>query len=117
MTRWIKAGEGIVDFAPVQSGAGEQYGLNADRPMGAVHLVENDGEKRRGAAAVFRMMDLCSNPPGRVAWWLYQWCRPFRIVSDWGYGLVAARRATLSGMIGGPCNLKAPSEVPDLHKG
>lgn len=98
MARWIKAGQGIVDFAPVQSGAGEPYGLSADRPMGALHMIELNGEKRRGAEAVFRMMDLCNNLPGKVAWWLYGWCGPFRLLSHWGYGMVSARRATLSRM-------------------
>lgn len=96
MGHWIKAGEGIVDFAPVQSGAGEPYGLGADRPMGALHLIETDGEKRRGAEAVFRMMDLCASLPGKAAWWLYQRSRLFRVLNDWGYGLVSARRSALS---------------------
>jgi hypothetical protein len=109
----MKAGEGILDFAAVQSGAGEPYGLSADRPMGALHLIELNGEKRRGAEAVFRMMDLCNNHPGRVAWWLYGWCGPFRFLSKWGYGLVSARRATLSRMT---CSLgNRPDNTENSH--
>jgi hypothetical protein len=77
--------------------------------MGALHLIEVTGEKRRGAEAVFRMMDLCSNPLGKTAWWLYQGSLPFRGLSNWGYGLVAARRASLSKIV---CRIP---ETPETH--
>lgn len=109
MVHWIRAGEGVVDFAPVQSGAGEPYGLHADRPMGALHLVEINGEMRRGAEAVFRMMDRCSSRIGMAAWWLYQRSRLFRVLSDRGYGLVSARRAALSRRV---CRIPNAPEIP-----
>lgn len=96
MTRWMQVGKGVVDFAPVQSGAGEPFGLRADQPMGALHLIEVTGEKRRGAEAVFRMMDLCSSTLGKPSWWFYRWCLPFRALSDRCYGWVAVRRGSLS---------------------
>jgi hypothetical protein len=95
MERWKKAGDGILDFAPVQDGSGSDFGLPADRPMGALHLVEATGEIRRGAAAVFRMMDLCGNAFGRIAWILYRRVGVFRIASERGYAIVSARRGAL----------------------
>jgi predicted DCC family thiol-disulfide oxidoreductase YuxK len=96
MKRWIRSGDGVINFQAVQSGLGETYGLPADRPMGAVHLVETSGEIRRGAAAAFRMMDLCGNPFGRLAWSLYRRVPFVRATSDWGYAQIAARRSRLS---------------------
>jgi predicted DCC family thiol-disulfide oxidoreductase YuxK len=95
MVRWRKAGEGIIDFAPVQSGAGEAYGFRADQPMGALHLVETSGDIRRGAAAVFRMMELCSSPAGALLWKLYRNVPAFRVFVDLGYRLVSSIRTLL----------------------
>ena len=96
MERWKSEGEGRLDFAPSQSGAGEPYGFPAGQALGALILVEGKGEIRSGAAAVFRMMDLCGNWAGRAAWLIYKKIRLFRALADWGYARVAARRATLS---------------------
>jgi hypothetical protein len=95
MVRWRKAGEGIIDFAPVQSGAGEAYGFKADQPMGALHLIETGGEIRRGAAAVFRMMELCSSPAGATFWKVYRDVPAFRVLADLGYRLVSSIRTLL----------------------
>ena len=95
MVRWRKAGEGIIDFAPVQSGAGEAYGFKADQPMGALHLVETGGEIHRGAAAVFRMMELCSSSAGALLWRLYRNVPAFRVFADLGYRLVSSFRTLL----------------------
>lgn len=94
--RWMQVGEGKLDFAPSQSGQGEAYGFPATQPLGAIHLVERDGQIRTGAAAVFRMMDLCENRAGSVAWTVYKKSGLFRVLADWGYARVAARRAMLS---------------------
>ena len=99
MRRWIIAGNGRLEFSPVQDGEGAAYGFLPDRPMGAVHLIEVDGRIRRGAEAVFRMMALCGNFPGKVAWSMYQRVALFRMLCEWGYRQVAERRAKLSKMI------------------
>ena len=109
MERWRRAGEGRLDFEPGQSGSGIPYGFSPDRPMGALHLVETTGEIRRGAAAVFRMMDLCGNPYGHLAWLLYPKIRLFRIIADRGYAMVSTRRATLSRMT---CAVPSVSRKP-----
>lgn len=92
----MRVGEGKLDFAPSQSGQGEPYGFPATQPLGALHLVERDGQIQTGAAAVFRMMDLCENGAGSVAWTVYKKSALFRALADWGYARVAARRAMLS---------------------
>ena len=97
--RWRREGEGRVNVEPVQGGEGIPFGFPPDRPMGALQLVESSGEIRCGAAAVFRMMDLCGNLFGRLAWTLYRKVGPFRYLADRGYALVSARRAALSRMI------------------
>jgi len=99
MRRWIIAGNGRLEFSAVQNGEGAAYGFPPDRAMGAVHLIEVDGRIRRGAEAVFRMMALCGNFSGNVAWSIYQRVALFRILSDWGYRRVAERRTALSKMI------------------
>ena len=109
MERWKRAGEGILDFEPVQGGAGVPYGFPPDRPMGALHLVESTGEIRRGAGAVFRMMDLCGNLFGRFAWLLYPRIWLLRAVADRGYAMVSTRRATLSRMT---CAVPSVSRKP-----
>jgi predicted DCC family thiol-disulfide oxidoreductase YuxK len=93
---WMRQGEGSVVFSAVQDGSGAPYGFHADQPMGAVHLIETTGEIRRGAAASFRMMDLCGSRIGRAMWFFYLRIRIFRKTSDWVYGLVARHRALLS---------------------
>ena len=107
MRRWIIAGNGRLEFSAVQNGEGAAYGFPPDRAMGAVHLIEVDGRIRRGAEAVFRMMALCGNFPGNVAWSIYQHVTLFRILSDLGYRRVAERRMALSKMI---CQLPHQSE-------
>lgn len=107
MRRWIIAGNGRLEFSAVQNGEGVTYGFPPDRAMGAVHLIEVDGRIRRGAEAVFRMMALCGNFSGNVAWSIYQRAALFRILSDWGYRRVAERRMALSKMI---CRLPHQSE-------
>lgn len=94
VSRWNK--QSVVEVVPVQGGAGVPFGLAPDKPMGAIHLVGDHGETRRGAAAVFRMMDLCGDFGGGVLWRLYLGSGWFRAVSDRGYAWVAARRARLS---------------------
>jgi predicted DCC family thiol-disulfide oxidoreductase YuxK len=96
MERWKRLGEGRLDFAPSQSGAGEPYGFQAGQALGAVRLVERDGQIQSGAAAVFRMMELCGSRAGSAAWAIYKNFSLFRAVADWGYARVAERRATLS---------------------
>jgi len=96
MERWKRAGEGRLDFESVQNGAGFPYGFPPDRPMGALHLVETTGEIRRGAGAVFRMMDLCGNVFGHLAWMLYARIWLFRVIADRGYAMVSERRVALS---------------------
>lgn len=95
MVRWRKAGEGVIDFSPVQSGAGEPYGFKADQPMGALHLIETGGEIHRGAAAVFRMMELCSSPAGALLMKLYRNVPAFLVLADLGYRLVSSIRTLL----------------------
>jgi len=99
MRHWMMAGAGSLDFFPSQSGMGDPYGLPPDKPMGSLHLVEEDGSVRKGAEAVFRMMSLCGSLLGRLAWYLYQHVPPFRITSEWGYRRVAERRASISRMM------------------
>lgn len=94
VARWRK--QSIVEVLPVQGGAGASFGFLADKPMGAIHLVESAGEVRRGAAAVFRMMELCGNFGGGLLWNLYCGSGWFRAFADKGYAMVAARRAKLS---------------------
>jgi len=105
MERWMRLGEGRLDFAPSQSGAGEPYGFPAGEALGAVRLVERDGHIQNGAAAVFRMMELCGNRAGSAAWAIYKKSSLFRAVADWGYARVAERRATLSKF---SCKISAP---------
>jgi predicted DCC family thiol-disulfide oxidoreductase YuxK len=104
VSRWHK--QPIVEVLPVQEGAGVPFGLDPDKPMGAIHLVNDHGAIRKGAAAVFRMMELCGDLGGGVLWNLY--CRSgwFRALSDRGYAWVAARRAKLSAVCStGRCSL------------
>jgi len=96
---WMISGAGRVEFFTAQGGMGEPYGLHADQPMGSVHLIEADGRVIRGAEAIFRMMSLCGNLPGKIAWSLYHHVPLFRILSEWGYRRVAERRASLSAMM------------------
>ena len=104
MARWRK--QSIVEVLPVQEGAGVPFGLAVDSPMGAIHLVNDRGDIHKGAAAVFRMMDLCGDFGGRLLWKLYNGFRWFRALSDRGYAWVAARRARLSSICGsGRCSL------------
>jgi len=105
MERWKQAGEGKLDFAPSQSGQGEAYGFPATQPLGALKLVERDGQIQSGAAAVFRMMDLCENRAGSTAWAIYKKLVFFRALADWGYARVAARRAVLSSF---SCKIPSP---------
>jgi hypothetical protein len=80
----------------VQGGAGIPFGLAPDKPMGAIHLVNDHGAIHKGAAAVFRMMELCGDLGGGVLWNLYCGSEWFRALSDRGYAWVAVRRAKLS---------------------
>jgi len=107
MERWRKRGGGALKFAPSQSGEGEPYGLPSDKPLGAVKLVECTGEVRSGAPAIFRMMELCGSPAGRMLRWLYEKLPPFRVAADLGYRIVAANRSRLRA---GACTL--PSRQP-----
>lgn len=96
MKHWIRKSEGRLDFEAFQSGAGEPYGFRADQALGALRLVEKNGEIRSGAAAVLRMMDLCSSRVGTIAWMIYKNSNSFRALTDWGYAHVASRRVMLS---------------------
>ena len=96
MRRWMISGKGRLEFAAVQSGAGADYGFPANQPMGALHLIEENGRVRRGAEAVFRMMMLCDSFSGSVASRMYEKMTLFRIISEWGYRRVAERRSSLS---------------------
>lgn len=87
-----------VQVLPVQGGSGIPFGLAPDKPMGAIHLVESCGTIRKGAAAVFRTMDLCGDIGGELLWRLYRGSAWFRGVSDRCYAWVASRRARLSGI-------------------
>ena len=107
MERWKRVGEGRLDFAPSQSGAGEPYGFPAAQALGAIRLVEKNGQIQSGAAAVFRMMELSGNRAGSAAWAIYKNFRFFRLLADWGYAQVAARRATLSRL---SCKISTPHE-------
>jgi predicted DCC family thiol-disulfide oxidoreductase YuxK len=95
VARWRN--HSTVEVIPVQGGAGIPFGLDPGKPMGAIHLVDGKGELHRGAAAVFRMMDLCGDFGGGTLWRLYRGSERFRALSDRGYAWVAARRARLSG--------------------
>ena len=110
MERWKRAGEGLVDFAPSQSGAGEPYGFRSGEALGSVRLVEENGEVLAGAAAVFRMMALCKNSAGRVAWTLYKKSNLFRGIADWVYARIAERRAALSKLSCGISRSQSPPE-------
>lgn len=105
MERWMRVGDGKLDFATCQSGQGEAYGFPANQPLGALRLVERDGQIQSGAAAVFRMMELCGNRAGSAAWAIYKKSSLFRAVADWGYARVAERRAALSKF---SCKISAP---------
>jgi predicted DCC family thiol-disulfide oxidoreductase YuxK len=110
VARWRN--QSIVEVLPVQGGGGASFGLPPDKPMGALHLIESSGEMWRGAAAVFRMMDLCGDFPGALLWKLYRSVGLFRTLTDWGYGLVAARRAKLSALCGsGYCSVAEPNDL------
>jgi len=107
VARWRNQSK--VEVLPVQGGGGAPFGFPPDKPMGALHLIESSGEIRRGAAAVFRMMDLSGDFAGALLWKLYCNVGLFRAVTDWGYGLVAARRAKLSALCGsGGCSVGQP---------
>jgi predicted DCC family thiol-disulfide oxidoreductase YuxK len=107
VARWRNQSK--VEVLPVQGGGGATFGFPRDKPMGALHLIESSGETRRGAAAVFRVMDLCDDFAGKLLWKLYRSVELFRAVADWGYGLVAARRAKLSALCGsGGCSVAQP---------
>lgn len=74
--------------------------------MGAIHLIESSGDVRRGAAAVFRMMELSGDFGGGLLWRLYRGQGWFRSLSDRGYAWVSARRARLSAVCGsGRCSV------------
>jgi hypothetical protein len=107
MERWRKRGGGSLKFAPSQSGEGEPYGLPSDKPLGAVKLVECTGEVRSGAPAIFRMMELCGSPGGRMLRSLYEKLSPFRVAADLSYRIVAANRSRLRA---GACTM--PSRKP-----
>lgn len=102
--RWRRRPD--VEVVPVQSGAGEPYGFPSDQPMGAVHLIDTDGTIHRGAAAIFRMIDLCGDFGGGLLWKLYRGSGWFRALSDRGYALVAAQRSRISALCGsGRCSV------------
>lgn len=94
VARWKK--QSAVEVLPVQGGAGIPFALAPDKPMGAIHLVNDHGVIHKGAAAVFRMMELCGDLGGGLLWNLYCGSGWFRALSDRGYDWVAARRAKLS---------------------
>lgn len=94
--RWSAAGEGRVELAPSQSGAGEPYGFPAGSKLGAVRLIERDGSVRSGAAAALRLMELCGSPLGGFLRKLHAGLPPARWIMDLGYRLIAANRGFLS---------------------
>jgi len=104
VSRWLK--QSTVEVLPVQGGSGIPFGLPANKPMGAIHLVNDQGEIHKGAAAVFRMMDLCGDFAGGVLWRLYAGSGWFRVLSDRGYSFVASRRKRHSAVCGsGECSV------------
>jgi len=91
-----KKGEGNLDFQPSQSGGGEGFGFSRSESLGAVKLIEENGEIRSGAAAVFRLMALGGSAVGTALWALYEGSSIFRMVTEWGYRLVADHRSFFS---------------------
>ena len=96
MKRWQAAGKGRLDFAPSQSGRGESHGFPSNEPLGSLCLIEESGDVHTGAAAVYRLMSLCGNPIGKVAWAMHQKFGIFHAISNWGYRQVAKRRNALA---------------------
>jgi predicted DCC family thiol-disulfide oxidoreductase YuxK len=94
--QWRERGEGVVEFASNQNGGGEAYGIPQQEAVRGLCLVEKNGNVRTGAEAVFRMMDLCESPFGKVAWTLHKRVWLFRSVSNWMYGHIAGNRKYLS---------------------
>jgi len=96
VARWQEKGEGKIDFAPSQSGAGESFGFSATESLGAVQLIDTNLEIRAGAAAVFCLMALCGGLTGLTFWYLYQRVPLFRLIMERGYRMVATHRTFAS---------------------
>jgi hypothetical protein len=87
--------QSIVEVLSVIGGSGAPFGFTSDNPMGPINLIGSTREVPGGAASVFRMIDLCGDSAEESLGKLYSSIVLFRAVTDWGYGLVAARRAKL----------------------
>jgi hypothetical protein len=97
--QWRERGDGIIEFASNQNGAGEAYGIPQHETVRGLCLVEKNGDVRTGAEAVFRLMGLCESPFGKVALTLHKRVWLFRSVSNWIYEHVAGNRKYLSRLL------------------
>jgi predicted DCC family thiol-disulfide oxidoreductase YuxK len=88
--RWRHFTGDAIDYQPYQVAAGRFPQIPPDAPGKAVHLIEPDGHVTRGAAAIFRSMDLANHR--RWPWWFYRKSIAFAFVSERVYATFAAHR-------------------------
>lgn len=91
--RWRDRAMGRIDIVPYQDD--DRPGLiPVSQLEEAVHLVDVDGRIRRGAEAVFRVMDIGGG--GSLLWQLYRRIPLVRPVAEWFYRWVANNRPLVS---------------------
>jgi len=94
IARWRRDLGDRVEVAPSQEVASRFPEIPPSAFAEAVHLIEPDGTRSRGAEAVFRALAMA---PGHGAWlWAYQTVPGFRAASEAGYRLVAGHRPFFS---------------------
>ena len=92
--RWRRVTGDRVRYAPFQEIASSVPDVPPTAFAQAVHLLEPDGRRSRGAEAVFRAL---SYAPNRGAWlWAYRHVPGFKLLSEGLYRVVAANRPFFS---------------------
>ncbi len=96
IARWKRVTGDRIDCEPSQAAASRFPDVPESAFAEAVHLIEPDGRRSRGAEAVFRAL---ATVPRRRAWlWAYQRVPGFAALSEWCYRVVAGHRPFFSRM-------------------
>jgi len=94
VTRWQHAVGDHVDFQPIQEAAHNFPQIAPERFRQAAQLIEPDGRRFEGAAAVFRAMR--ARPLGREMWWAYRFVPLFGWICNVVYRFVAGHRPMMT---------------------
>jgi len=98
VARWQRVTGDRVAYAPSQEAALRVPDIPESAFAEAVHLIEPDGRRSRGAEAVFRAL---AYAPRRRGWlWAYRHVPGFRGLTEWCYRLVAGHRPAFSRLTG-----------------